>query len=55
MKSATQILTKKAKERQREERKKAGFFDGRFRNRIITDKKKQEKRKACKKQFVSTE
>ena len=39
-------IAKAAKEKQREARKEAGFFDGRFKPKVIKDKKKRS-RKIC--------
>jgi hypothetical protein len=33
----------------REEAKKQGFYDGRFRNKVVPDKKKEENKNAAKK------
>lgn len=40
-------LLNQAKGKQREARIEAGFFDGRFRQRTIVDKKKKANKNAC--------
>lgn len=42
-------IAKAAKEKQREARKEAGFFDGRFKPKVIKDKKKEAVKFACRK------
>jgi hypothetical protein len=42
-------VIKLQKEKMRESRKKQGFFDGRFKNKVVQDKKKQEDKLFCKK------
>jgi hypothetical protein len=42
-------ISKAAKEKQREARKEAGFFDGRFKPKVIKDKKKEAVKFACRK------
>ena len=40
-------IKKYLKARNREKAKEQGFFDGRFRSRIVPDKKKKAAREAC--------
>lgn len=42
-------VIKLQKEKMRESRKEQGFFDGRFKNKVISDKKKKEEKLFCKK------
>lgn len=43
-----------AKDAERESAKNQGFFDGRFRSRVIKDQKKEESRKKSRKKFKIT-
>lgn len=47
MKSVKQSIEKAILTTQREEAKRQGFYDGRFRSRIEADKKRKESRNAC--------
>lgn len=43
-----------AKEAERESAKNQGFFDGRFRSRVVKDKKKEESKKKSRKKVKYT-
>jgi hypothetical protein len=42
-------VIKLQKGKMRESRKEQGFFDGRFKNKVVADKKKKEEKLFCKK------
>jgi hypothetical protein len=53
MEKSHKILVNMDKAIQRELAKAAGFYDGRFRNRVVKDKKKEQSKRACREKLYT--